>query len=391
MTAQGITSGFAFLRNPIVLRQEFDGADVADVKGGAFSLVLGDRKIYDGRFFPPLDMNIAEMVEAASSYFPEASGPEALSVVEDAEAFERRRVYASFDFRDQTAEYECMAIPGGVSKQNLRTYHGAGTDAFEARFLNYSANFFLTTRTGGWLVDIRETELCPLYFICCPTGAQVLIVTERAGGHSLEFDLIERGVMALDPAALRRRFVLEHNVLPSVLDVAVAGKFACRLAITQGDLSAERYRLKFRNSLGVYEILELCGEISLTPSAEAEDEGIYRRHEALTDDFSSGRDRVEQGLRLSMETLVPESRRVPFLLDMLASEEVWLLDGFSSPLRVIPSADNLEYDLRSRRPLKFNLRLDAVDADRCSLPEISDSDSASRQGIFTKEFDQFFN
>ena len=78
-------------------------------------------------------------------------------------------------------------------------------------------------------------------------------------------------------------------------------------------------------------------------------------------------------------------------MDMLASEEVWILDIFPDPVRVIPSVEDMTYDFSVRRPQLFDLSLKTIECDSIFMPDIKAPDDCCRKHIFSKEFDSHFN
>lgn len=212
------TSSFVFTGNPIVLESE--GYPTDPIKGERYTVNLGGEQIYEGRFYPPMEIDISEIADSASGFFREPSGASGMPC----ELIEmlgpdgaRRKLSVRVEYNEWDAEtFEMTAIPGGIPRQQLRTYVKGGRDAFDSRFCGPACNFFFTSRTAGWLIEIRETELYPLYFIS--TGQTYIF--KSLDGKRITQDL-ERGIAALDLENLRRAFVREHGILPSVIDVEI--------------------------------------------------------------------------------------------------------------------------------------------------------------------------
>lgn len=391
MKLQGITSGFAFSRNPIILRETYPSA-AFDKNGGRFSLMLDGTDIYEGRFFPPLEIDLSEILDAYVSFFPEPpeNNENPIIEIEDAGELSCRSCYAYFEYDSLESETEFVVIPGGVSKQNFKQLVKHGKDVFTARFLNQSNNFFLTTRTAGWRIVLKETELYPLYFFVNQREEQITAI-ETITRTELTFDRLQHGVYALDIDALRRRFMAEKRVIPNVFDIYMAGVFSCRIAVERSDISKERYRLKFRNSLGVFEIIELTGELSITPDYSAAEETTFKRYDSVTGDFYTDRERVERKQSVTVETGVKRPDEVRFLMDMIGSEEVYLLDLTPFPLKVIPSVEEFTYKPRPDAPEKFTLKLEISDTETNIMQEIIDGSEGRKPRVFSKQFSKQFN
>ena len=395
MEIRGIKSGFAFTRNPIVLRSgadEWDDIVIENVHtSGTFIIKIDGSQVYKGRFFPPLELDISEIVDAAVSFFKEPTGAEPLELLYEVSDGMPPLVEVGAEFDGMRRNCDFSAVPGGVSKQNYRRMLAGETDIFETRFLNPENNFFLTTRTAGWRIVMKETEIFPLYMLYFFKRSEKLSVVETTGGNSLTFLNLDHGVYAVNIDQLRRRFMEEHNVIPSVFDIYTDDRFSCRIVLEQSDICKERYRLKFRNSLGVFEIIELTGELSITPEYEEGDEVQFKRFDSVTGDFNKERERMECAQTITIETGVKRPDEIRFLMDMLGSEEVYLLDLGSSPVRVIPSVKGMTYKPRPEEPQKFTLSLAVAESETNIMQDIIDGTEGRRPRVFTKQFSKQFN
>lgn len=354
--------------------------------------MLDGTNIYEGRFFPPMEIDLSEILDAYVSYFPEPPEDNENPVIEieDAGELSCRQCFVVAEYDSLESEGNFTVIPGGVSKQNYKRLLTTGQDAFTARFLNFKNNFFLTTRTAGWRVILKETELYPLYFLVSQQEEQITAI-ETITRTELTFDRLYPGVYALDINALRRRFMSENRVIPNVFDIYMAGVFSCRIVVERSDISKDRYRLKFRNSLGVFEIIELTGELSITPDYSAAEEASFKRYDSITGDFYTDRERVERKQSITVETGVKRPDEVRFLMDMIGSDEVYLLDLTPFPLKVIPSVEEFTYKPRPDTPEKFTLKLEISDSEINIMQEIIDGSEGRKPRVFSKQFSKQFN
>lgn len=354
--------------------------------------MMSGTNIYEGRFSPPTNLDISEIIDAHIENFwePSESNTEPIVEIYDSGTLEDNKVFVLAEYATYEDELEFTAIPGGISKQNFRRLAELGTDTFLSRFLNPKCNFFLTTRTAGWCVVVKETELYPLYFLTHQHNAQIDVV-ETVTGKTLTFDNLDIGVYALDLNALRRKFMTVHRVIPNIFDVYMAGVFSCRIVVERSDISKERYRLKFRNSLGVFEIIELTGKLSISPEYEAAEDATFKRYDSVTGDFYSMRERIERSQTITVETGVKRPDEVRFLMDMIASEEVYLLGCTDLPVRVIPSVEEFSYHPRPDSPEKFSIKLTVADSETNIMQDIIDGAEGRKPRVFSRQFSKQFN
>lgn len=391
MNLPGIKGGYAFARNPIILQETWP-PEASDRLGGVFSVEINQEEIYSGRFYPPLDIDISEIVDAHVKFFPEPpeDSTDPVITLENSAAFARRECCFKCEY-DQLRSYaEFIAIPGGISRQNYKRLLALDQDAFSTRFLNPGSNFFLSTRTADWCLVIKETELFPLCFIVGKETGQWFI-TDHVSRHRLTLASLPKGVYALDIKALRRKFMENYSVIPSVFDVHLGAHYSCRIVVGKCEPAKERYRLKFRNSLGVFELIELTGELSFAPDYSGSNESTFCRYNPITGSFYTDRERVERRQTVTIETGVKNPDEVRFLMDMLGSEEVYLLDATPEPCKVIPSVENFTYRLRPEAPQKYTLKLVMADSETNILQDIFNGKEGVKPGIFSKHFSKQFN
>jgi hypothetical protein len=347
--------------------------------------------IYNGMSSLPLNVNVAEILDANSEFFAEVpdGNTDYICKIEDDRRIDQR-IATIREFTDNGYEDNASVtvIPGGISKQNYKALDAMGTDIFLQRFYNPACNFFMTTRTIGWRIAMKETELMPLYFLSEKEQFITLIeLTQniRYGAY------IQRGVYAFDVSVLRRELYDDEGIISNMFDVYRDGKYACRIVIERSDATKERYRLKFRNSLGVFEVIEITGQMAITPEFDPDGDAVFNRYDSVTDDYYSARERVSRPQSISIVTGSKRSDEVRFLMDMLSSEEVYLLDMISIPVRVIPSVDEMQYLATPDEPAIFTLKLDIADTETNIMQEIIDGTEGKKPRVFSKQFNDKFN
>lgn len=390
ITLTPTTTGHAFTRNPIWLSMPGTGQRVFSIYGQGYTSA---NPAYTGEVTAPAIVNLAEFIEAI---IPAIDDPGDQGEIITYGLQDGNVTIAVDDGSQEPTTSTFCAHRGGVSKQNYRKLIQAGTDIFAARFLNPACNFFLTTRTHDWRLNIKETELYPLVFFYPLEGT--LSVIDVVSENSLGLAAVQDGVdyhgklCSLDLKAVRRYFLEEYDVVANVFDILVGDTPAARIGIQESRPQRERYRLKFRNSYGAFEIVELTGAAQFAPTFDSDEDSVqYKRYQANIDDFTTERIRTEVSNVVNISTGYKTNDELRFILDAIASEEVYLLDLTHEPIRVIVTADEPSYNLSPNGPQTFSLKLTPVDDDTCLTSDIDSQAMPMRGGLFSQEFNQVFD
>lgn len=390
ITLTPATTGHAFTRNPLWLSMPGTGQRVFSIYGQGYTSAS---PAYAGEVTAPAVINLAEFIEAI---IPAIEDPGEQGDIVTYGLHDGSATIAVDEGSQEPTTLQIIAHQGGVSKQNYRKLIQADTDIFAARFLNPACNFFLTTRTHDWRLNVKETELYPLVFFYPTTGN--LILRDAVSGNSLTLSGTSGGtdysgkLCSLDLKAIRQHFLDEYDVIANVFDVLVGDTYACRIAIQQAQAQRERYRLKFRNSYGAFEVIEITGAAHITPAFDSEDDDRqYKRYQADIDDFATERQRAAVTRVIKASTGYKTNDDLRFILDALASEEVYLLDLADEPIKVIPTADEITVDHRPKGPQAFDLTLTPVDSDTSITPDMSDALAPDRGHIFSEQFNDTFD
>lgn len=262
-----------------------------------------------------------------------------------------------------------------------------GTDIFSLKFLNESCNFFFTTRSNDWRIMMRETELYPLCFIY---PGHELKITELLTGQSLTVPGTAGNFYALNLEAVRLKFFTDYGVLANLFDVYSGDTFALRIGIEQSPTVRERYRLRFLNSYGTYEVFSLEGEASVTPGMDEDEDAVFRRYDEITDDYYSDRIRTEIQEAVTIKTGFKHPQEIRFLLDLLSSDDVYLSGYGREEIKVIPSAEEFSYRVRPDAPQNVTLKLTFADKESNWTGEITES-GYRKPRVHSKEFSKQFN
>jgi len=371
-------TGNAFTRNPIFL-------SVSSSSMATYSIRMNNEEVFKGNGIGEFRVNIAEIVETGITDARILSdNTEHLLAVSGLSAEVTIHVVNEGEEEDNLS---FTAWKGGISKKEFRRLRNMGTDIFSLKFLNESCNFFFTTRSNDWRITMRETELYPLCFIY---PGHELKITELLTGQSLAVPGTTGSLYALNLEAVRLKFFTDYGVLANLFDVYSGDTFALRIGIEQSPTVRERYRLRFLNSYGVYEVFSLEGEASVTPGMDEDEDAVFRRYDEITDDYYSDRIRTEIQEAVTIKTGFKRPQEIRFLLDLLSSDDVYLTGYGREEIKVIPSAEEFSYRVRPDAPQNVTLKLTFAEKESNWTGEITES-GYRKPGVHSKEFSKQFN
>lgn len=371
-------TGNAFTRNPIFL-------SVSSCSMATYSIRMNNEEIFKGNGIGEFRVNIAEIVETGitgARILPDNT--DHILAVSGLSAEVTIHVVNEGEEEDNLS---FTAWKGGISKKEFKRLRNMGTDIFSLKFLNESCNFFFTTRSNDWRIMMRETELYPLCFIY---PGHELKITELLTGQSFSIPGTVGNFYALNLEAVRLKFFTDYGVLANLFDVYSGDTFALRIGIEQSPTVRERYRLRFLNSYGVYEVFSLEGEASVTPGMDEDEDAVFRRYDEITDDYYSDRIRTEIQEAVTIKTGFKRPQEIRFLLDLLSSDDVYLSGYGREEIKVIPSAEEFSYRVRPDAPQNVTLKLTFADKESNWTGEITES-GYRKPKVHSKEFSKQFN
>lgn len=371
-------SGNAFTRNPIFL-------SVSSCSMATYSIRMNNEEIFKGNGIGEFRVNIAEIVETGitgARILPDNT--DHILAVSGLSAEVTIHVVNEGEEEDNLS---FTAWKGGISKKEFKRLRNMGTDIFSLKFLNESCNFFFTTRSNDWRIIMRETELYPLCFIY---PKHELKITELLTGQSFSIPGTVGNFYALNLEAIRLKFFTNYGVLANLFDVYSGDTFSLQIGIEQSPTVRERYRLRFLNSYGVYELFSLEGEASVTPGMDEDESTVFRRYDEITDDYYSDRIRTEIQEAVTIKTGFKRPQEIRFFLDLLSSDDVYLAGYGREEIKVIPSAEDFSYRARPDAPQNVTLKLTFADKESNWTGEITES-GYRKPGIHSKEFSKQFN
>lgn len=373
-------TGNAFTRNPIFLSVSSDSMVT-------YSIRINNKEIFKGNGTGRFRVNIAEIIETEIETAPVLQ--DNAELVTEISGLSAEVAIQVENERGEEESLSFTAWIGGISKRNFKQLLTKGTDIFTLKFLNPYCNFFFTTRSGDWKITIRETELYPLLFIFPSSGEEVSI-TELIGGNKTILEGRPGKLYALNIAAIRRNLFFNNGILANCFDVHVGRTIACRIAIEQSRVAKERYLLRFLNSYGAYELLEIQGKASVGLQLPEEEGLNFRCYDEITDDFNLERKRPEIQDIITVNTGYRRPGEMPFLLDLLSSDDVTLLGYGEEEIKVIPSVEELSFMVHPEEPKNLALKLTFAEKESNRIPDITEN-GFSKPRVHSKQFSRQFN
>ena len=371
-------TGNAFTRNPIFL-------SVSSSSMATYSIRMNNEEVFKGNGIGEFRVNIAEIVETGIT--GARILPDNMDHILAVSGLSAEVTIHVVNEGEEEDNLSFTAWKGGISKKEFKRLRNMGTDIFSLKFLNESCNFFFTTRSNDWRIMMRETELYPLCFIY---PEHELKITELLTGQSLAIPGTAGNFYALNLEAVRLKFFTDYGVLANLFDVYSGDTFALRIGIEQSPTVRERYRLRFLNSYGVYEVFSLEGEASVTPGMDEDEDAVFRRYDEITDDYYSDRIRTEIQEAVTIKTGFKRPQEIRFLLDLLSSDDVYLSGYGREEIKVIPSAEEFSYRVRPDAPQNVTLKLTFTDKESNWTGEITES-GYRKPRVHSKEFSKQFN
>ena len=96
-------------------------------------------------------------------------------------------------------------------------------------------------------------------------------------------------------------------------------------------------------------------------------------------------------MAVDVESGVRSADEMRFLLDMIASDEVYLLGYSPAEVRVIPSVESLSMPVRFESPQSVKVKLMFADEESNIMPDISNASDFGHKRIFDNKFNSKFN
>jgi len=257
---------------------------------------------------------------------------------------------------------------GGTGKKMNRYLNEKNTGIFAWKLLNTGKQFFMTTRTSGRHIVVRENELEPFFFVA--TGKAYRVVTEY--GNTFDWPSMTPGeVYAFDVAILRQLSFNSWGKLPAFFGVLVDAKYVFDITVTESAKSPDKYVIRFLNSFSAFEKIEVTGKAQSDPEFAGNE--AFMLYDMEMDDYTEQKNR--SGIReiIKAECGYKSPEEFLFLRDMLQSDLRYLIDRDGNRHEVIVSADNFTHDVYPTEPGSVQLKIRFVETDSNYSPQIDES------------------
>lgn len=273
--------------------------------------------------------------------------------------------------------FQGIAFRGGVSNYAFKQLAEQEHDLFSWRLMSSGKQFLFTTRTHSQELRLRETELYPFLFI-----HPGIPVEFRAGGEAIVSAAQPPGtVCAMDVKTVLSRFPAGTQRI----DVYLQNAYCFHFRIDPGKIAEERYLIRFKNSLAAFEVVEVTGRATHAP--EFGEESAYN---TLTefDFYEERRSRLQATRVIEVETGHKDRRELPFILDLIQSDESYFIFPDGTSFRCMVSSESARFRHLMTEPTSFPLKVKEVTGEDFYTPEIKiELDDFS---IFDDSFDDLF-
>jgi hypothetical protein len=349
---------YAFAGNPMVFGMESDTPDtiVVDVR-------VGDGETFYFSLFPygtatpyRSAIDISGFVRSHLYGYTEAGG-----LVMPVENF-------ATDYRvwlNDMPVFTGTAFRGGISNSMaLQLAQEGYTNIFGFRLTKYTEQFLFTTRTHSNVIRLRDTELSPFVFL--HPGRAVSFIS--SGGNTIDTQAVGKGTpCTMNIKAIRAAFTEQYGELPDMIKVScLPGYVSFRFEILPSVRSEEKYLIRFLNSLGTFEHIEVTGKIYNTPEF-----GEENKYESMNDlgFYEENRERVSVVKVYEAEAGYKTKQELDFILDMIQSDEIYFdrPDGYTC--RCLVTADNVRYRHRMVEPGTIPLKIREVTGSAFAGPD----------------------
>ena len=277
-----------------------------------------------------------------------------------------------------------FALRGGISKAAIKRLAQNNFDIFSYKIMNSFGQFIFTTRTFGTKIPIKDTELSNFLFL--HPGATIRFVNNK--GNSVSTSALPRFTpCSMNVAAVYNQFLIQHGSESGQIYIYVDTVLVFSFIITPGTVSENNYAIRFRNSFGVFELIEVTGTPYQSPEF-----GEEKKYQTLTE-YGFHEERRQRGSHtdvLEMETGYKSRAEHSFVMDMIKSEECYFIFPDGNESRCLVSAENIKYQERMTTPSSIKLKVRMVDSEEY-IGSGLDMTTIMEGRIFDPTFDNTFN
>lgn len=363
--------------NPIKL-------DISSSSPVTYTIYDGDSQIFEGSgeegsFYVFID-EILDSIMSSTRY----TGLETNIILETSGNLKEYRIETT-NAEGNKVTLQHKVLLGGISKRAMRHLHQEGSNIFTFKLLNAAGNFFMSTRSETRTLIIRETEIRPLLFIASKTE---FTITVSDGLSKVITGMNVGRCYALNIKALRKYFWDSENILVNHFEVITNEGKAVTIIIVPANVEKERYYLEFLNSYGAYECIEVTGKPTL--DRDTGEEETYGKYDELVNDYIESRERIHSVDTIHVQTGFKTSQELMFLLDMISSDEIYLLGYEDREIKVNASADSLAVAKTMNQPQSLPITLRFADSEK-HFTQALNGDDFNNPRIHTEIFSKEFN
>lgn len=222
-------------------------------------------------------------------------------------------------------------IRGGCSQQLARELSANSLDMMSYRLNNHARQFLMTTRTNSRNVSMREGEIEDLFFI--NPGVNISFVSDK--GRMIVPSVQTAGTLcSLSVSALRKHVFNTFSELPAYFSVQVNNNYIFDITIEK---SVSKTKLLFRNSLGVFESLEMNDEV--TNEIEIEDITISNRYDDGIGKVVSDKSRVPFTELRTYSIAYRSKHDIQFMRDAILSDDTYIVEDGKKRKVILDSVD----------------------------------------------------
>jgi len=259
---------------------------------------------------------------------------------------------------------------GGVSDKALRYLRSINQTIFDYRLMNYERQFLFTTRTNSRNIRLRESELHPFHFIL-PEGT-IQIRTQNGKILNPFYSLSPGTFCAINPIAIRKYFYDTYGQTVFRFGLFLNGNCVSIISIEPSAQSVDRLILRFRNSLGCYEQIEVTGRAEHAP--EFDEERLYGVYDSITEDFVENRFRRSYNDVINASAGYKSPDELNFIRELLSSDDTYLLDDEIGKMKVNVSAENFTMQINPYEPQTVDLIIRIADREELITPTFNYTD-----------------
>lgn len=349
---------YSFVGNPVIINIETDSPErvVVEISARGETIPLAD---YPHVTEVGYEVSI-DIKDVLSSFFDKDSSLYGDTII----VAELEDFLLEYTLKIGSESKTLYAIDGGVSNHASATLQEYGEDMFSYRLMNPDRSILFSTRTNSPYLKLKETELFPFVFI--HPGKSISFVT--ASENVITTPALDKGVACLmDINSLRKMFYELYNEIPSYIEIQIEGSSSTYLTLIPSILTEDKYLIRFKNSLGGYEQLEITGKGDFIP--EFSEANIYQQYND-NHIFTQKRSRVEMQEIVKIQTGYKTQDELDFLLDMIASERSYFIYPDGSMFGCMISCESPKIPLRVTTPQSLELKITMITKSNYYSPRI---------------------